>query len=320
MESGANIPALISLANTVSLYSVSGYQFYYNWVNRTAVIRFVHELQRNYCLRKMSTNGRSGIIKAYFLWKLGMLTALMWLSVAPFEAPVWDFKLIWENSVALIPRYFPTFVMNHAGLKLLGQMYVIIVQVYSSIFIFISDVLGVPVFACSYLITKEFLLLIKAEGDDLTSKEFLKLYESFKEVQRTKNVYFSGWTLMIYIACISFFSLSSREYIDSLGLTGQDVDIYFRFSMLFFIFDLVVMYKAPADVCILCKRMTKILRGNLLLEIPIYKLRVILKDISDGVHGGCSGHFLRITPAVCGNLASQILTFSMLMIQTRAVS
>ncbi|CAG7718504.1 unnamed protein product [Allacma fusca] len=303
MESGANIPALISLANTISLYSVSGYQFYYNWVNRTAVIRFVHQLQHNYCLRKMSTNGRSGIIKAYFLWKLCILATIMWFSVLPFEAPVWDFKLILENSVALIPRYFPTFVMNHAGLKLFGQMYVIIVQVYSSLFILLADVIGVPVFTFSYLITKEFLLLIKAKGDALTSKEFLKLYESFKEVQRTKNVYFSGWTLMSYSACISFFSLYSREYIDSLGLTGQDVDIYSRFSMIVFIFDLIVIYKAPADVCILCKRMTKILRGNLLLQIPIYKLRLILKDISDGVHGSCSGHFLRITPAVCGKHA-----------------
>ncbi|CAG7825621.1 unnamed protein product [Allacma fusca] len=209
--------------------------------------------------------------------------------------------------------------MNLVGLKFAGQIYVIFMQIYSTVFIFLSDLIGVPIHSISYLITKEFMLLIKAEGDNLTSAELLKLYESFKEVQRTKNVYFSWWALMSFMASISFYSLSSRICIDSLGLTGQNVDIYIRYSFLTSIFDFIVAYKAPADVCILCGKITKILRGSLLLEIPIYKLRLILKDISDGVNGSCSGHFLFLTPAVTGRLACQILTFSMLIIKSEIV-
>ncbi|CAG7825622.1 unnamed protein product [Allacma fusca] len=60
--SGANILAFSALANNIILYSLSICQFYYNWVNRTAVVRFVHELQHSYCLRRMGTSDRSVIL------------------------------------------------------------------------------------------------------------------------------------------------------------------------------------------------------------------------------------------------------------------
>ncbi|CAG7831173.1 unnamed protein product [Allacma fusca] len=169
--SGANILAFIALANNISLYSLSICQFYYNWVNRAAVISFVHELQHNYCLRKLSTTGRGGILSIYFLWKISLLVALLRYVTLLFGAPFWELKLILENSAAFVPLYFPSFVLNHAGLKFAGQIYVIFLQMYSIVFIFLADVIGVPVFTFSYLITKEFMLLIKAEGDNLTSKE-----------------------------------------------------------------------------------------------------------------------------------------------------
>ncbi|CAG7732452.1 unnamed protein product, partial [Allacma fusca] len=64
-----------------------------------------------------------------------------------------------------------------------------------------------------------------------------------------------------------------------------------------------------------CKRIKKFLRGQVLLEIPIYKLRIILEDISNGVHGNSCGRFLRITPACFGRYVGNVVTFSMLILQ-----
>ncbi|CAG7715948.1 unnamed protein product, partial [Allacma fusca] len=283
--SEANILSFINLGNTITLYFVSWCQLYYNWVDATPVIHFVRELQHNYCLREMSTSGRSGVIMAYVLWISCILLIVLVYSLDPFAAPDWELERILENSATAVPRYFPTYVMNHPGLKYVCQFSVILIQFYAVMFVFMGDIIGIPMYIFTYVITMEF---------------FLKLYESFKEVQYAKNVYFSGWILMIYIMNISFYSLHTRESIDSLGLTGQDVDAFTRFSRIIFIFELTVLHKAPADVCILCKKLLKILRGNLLLDIPIYKLHLILGDISDGVQGISSGRFLRITPAACG--------------------
>ncbi|CAG7732636.1 unnamed protein product [Allacma fusca] len=208
----------------------------------------------------MNTRGCSAIITTYLLWKLPILTATIWFSLLLFEASFLDFGLILENSAHLLAGYFPDFVMSHPGLKYFCQLLVIFIHIYAVMFSFLADFIGVPIFVCSYLITQEFLFRLQIEGNTLTADEFLRLYESFKEVQREKNIYFSWWTFMIYIISTTFYSLHARECVDSLGLTGEDVDFFTRFSMLMFIIDLIVLYKVPADVCISCNKITKLLK------------------------------------------------------------
>ncbi|CAG7820438.1 unnamed protein product [Allacma fusca] len=315
-QSGSNILSYILFSNTIAFCSVPICQFYYNWRNKSAVNNVAQVLQNSYCLRGMKTRGYFGEIIMYFLWLASLMTAMTWYFFQQFEASFLNFTQLLENSASSLPRYFPDCVINHGGLKLVGQIYVIALHFYSVLCFLIADIIGVPIFAISYVLTQEFLALLNAEGKELSSDEFLKLYESYKEVQRIKNVYISWWTFVLYVGSMTFYSLYIRHCIDSLGLTGQDVDFFLRFSILLFIFDLIVVFKIPADICISCKKLTKLLRGHLLLDMPIYKLRIILEDIHNGVHGNSCGRFLQITPAACGILVKNILTISMIILQT----
>ncbi|CAG7725696.1 unnamed protein product [Allacma fusca] len=116
---------------------------------------------------------------------------------------------------------------------------------------------------------------------------------------------------------ISWASLHMRGMIDSMGLTGQNVDIVTRTAMSFFVLQMIVFYRMSAKACVLCRQMRKILSGELLLELPEFQLRVILNDISFGIHGTNLGMFMSLTPGCVGMILEYILTYSMLCIQNK---
>ncbi|CAG7718101.1 unnamed protein product, partial [Allacma fusca] len=141
--------------------------------------------------------------------------------------------------------------MGLVRLKYLGQIFIIFIYVYCVTFIFLTDIYGIPVNLISNLITNEFMAsLARAEEETLTTEEFLKLYESYKEVQQARNKFFSFWTLMIFIVCITFYSVHVREIIDALGLTGLDVDLITRVSIAVGVYNGIMLFQMSADVCI----------------------------------------------------------------------
>ncbi|CAG7730217.1 unnamed protein product [Allacma fusca] len=292
---------------------------YFNWVSKDRVHAYTEQLQSSICLPKAGNSRRNVTI---------MLTCMVWSSVLclagfrwffmTFGADIFDFQLLFENSMGhyLFATVFPQWVGDNSWLKPLCQCYIIMTEFYYVIYIHLADWSNVTNSYFGFLITKEFVDVV-CHDENLTAQEFLKFYTSFKKVQRCRNKHYSLFIVTIFIVTISYYSVHFTELIDSTGITGQEMNIATRISLLVYIFDVSLFFamSAKTSIKLTCEDIRKIFKGKLLLEIPTYQLRLILEDIQNGAHCVRYNHLLIFTPGVVGMIVQNVATFAILIIQ-----
>ncbi|CAG7716494.1 unnamed protein product, partial [Allacma fusca] len=277
----------------------SSAQLFFNWRRVGTIENYGHQLQETLCFQR-SVSNKPMIFFGYVAFILVEIYSILWWFFATMQTRFLDFLEAFKNSTKFFSLYcFPKWVSNYSSAVTACSVYAMITELNYTIYIFIleTNIFASPVFG--YLYTKEFMACL-THATRLTHKEFYKLYEDFKRLQHSKNQFNMVYNFIFVLTNVSWTSLHMRGMIDSMGLTGQNVDTVTRIAMSFFILQIILFYRMSAKACILCRQMRKILSGKLLLELPEFQLRVILNDISFGIHGTNLGRFVSLTPDSVG--------------------
>ncbi|CAG7729323.1 unnamed protein product, partial [Allacma fusca] len=316
--SSANIITYLNSGNKIVISFLSISFLYFNWVSQDRVQSYVEQLQNSICLPKAGNSRRNIIIMLiYMVCSSFLCLAALWWYFITFEADIFNFQLLFENSMShyLFKPVLPQWVADKAWLKLFCQFYIIFTEFHYVVYVHLSDMSILTNSYFGYLISKEFVDVI-CQDKNLTAQEFLRFYQSFKKVQHCRNKYYSLFTVVTFFCTVLYYSLQSREMIDSTGMTGQEMDLATRICLWVYICDAVVYYALSTKNCIKCKKIRKIFKGKLLMEFPLYQLRLVLEDIQNGIH--CVGYsrLLIFTPGMVGMMVQNVMTFSIIRIQS----